>query len=589
MDPSFGPTTTGGNVETTAIQTDGKIVIGGSFTHLDGRDAPRIARLNPDGSRDSSFQAGVDGTVTSISIQPDGKILIAGTFQHVGTQSRNRFARLNGDGSLDADFQPALDDYSSVICFALQPDGKILLSGLAVTGGGSLVRLNGDGSVDSSFQRNHGTRVLCIAVQPDAEILIGSELAGIDRYAVTRLKANGSPDPAFDSRVLLFGNSNIAALVLQPDGKILVGGTLIGSNNLSKSLVRLIPDGSLDGTFNFSTLISGFGGSIALQTDGKILLNVPNTYIARLTSNGAVDSTFSPSFKLTTTAGKSGPTVQSVALQADGQILIAGDFNGVNGLTSRSLARLGNDGGTQTLTFTKLTTVLWRRSGPLPEFTSVAFDISTDAGTTWNGLGMAERQPQLQGWTVSPINLPPSGLVRARGTTSGGFGTGSAGLVEEYLSFFNPSITALTIASSNPDPTIAKADDTLAITFTADSTLQSASSKFQSSKRFGIKYRRPHLAGEIHRFDGRSSGDGRLLRFRLSADWPGLAHRASFQVNRWQRSGHRYHRPGNRDKRCPAGRIRSRDVAAGSAPFRQRERRERSRDAQAITRAGYVT
>jgi len=114
-----------------------------------------IARLNLDGTLDTSFDPNANDWVYSIALQPDGKILIGGSFDTVGGVTRNHIARLNPDGNLDATFDPNVFALGFVTSIALQADGKILIGGLFSSVGGvskkNLARLNPDGTVDTSF------------------------------------------------------------------------------------------------------------------------------------------------------------------------------------------------------------------------------------------------------------------------------------------------------------------------------------------------------------------------------------------------------------------------------------------------------
>jgi uncharacterized delta-60 repeat protein len=138
-----------------AISTspDGKVVIGGRFTHVDGVERSGIARLNADGSLDTNFEpgAGVHGEivdwweVASVAVQPDGKVVVGGRFTHVDGRSRNGIARLNEDGSLDTSFDPGTGtgtDSAGVFDLVLQPDGKVVIGGpFSVVNGVSLWRV----------------------------------------------------------------------------------------------------------------------------------------------------------------------------------------------------------------------------------------------------------------------------------------------------------------------------------------------------------------------------------------------------------------------------------------------------------------
>ena len=111
LDPSFNPGS-GPNVEVdaTVVQPDGKVVIGGSFTEVTGVARPYVARLNANGSLDTTFNvgSGPSGQVYALALQPDGKILIGGTFQTVNTFQFRNIARLNSNGTVDTSFAPGV-------------------------------------------------------------------------------------------------------------------------------------------------------------------------------------------------------------------------------------------------------------------------------------------------------------------------------------------------------------------------------------------------------------------------------------------------------------------------------------------------
>ena len=109
----------------------GKVVVGGDFTSFGGFARGRIARLNADGSVDTTFDpgTGADGLVRSVTIQLDGKVLLGGAFTNVNGVALTRIARLNNDGSVDATFTPGLGANDSVYAVTLQPDQRILLGG----------------------------------------------------------------------------------------------------------------------------------------------------------------------------------------------------------------------------------------------------------------------------------------------------------------------------------------------------------------------------------------------------------------------------------------------------------------------------
>lgn len=136
MDPIFNPGADG-PVRPIAVQSDGKILMFGAFTTVAGQPRTNIARLNPDGTLDTTFYPGVDSWVNGVGLQADGKIIIGGQFTVVNRQRRVGLARLNPDGSLDSEFNPGLDGSVNadgsvnrwVSSLALQADGKILVAG----------------------------------------------------------------------------------------------------------------------------------------------------------------------------------------------------------------------------------------------------------------------------------------------------------------------------------------------------------------------------------------------------------------------------------------------------------------------------
>src|SRR5439155_26956364 len=111
---------------------DGKVLVGGTFPPFNGASRARLARLNTDGSLDTNFLSGLTGpnsAVRSIRIQSDGKLVIGGQFSTVNGTARGRIARLNTDGTLDTTFGNGLAGASTVYSVAVQSDGKILIGG----------------------------------------------------------------------------------------------------------------------------------------------------------------------------------------------------------------------------------------------------------------------------------------------------------------------------------------------------------------------------------------------------------------------------------------------------------------------------
>jgi uncharacterized delta-60 repeat protein len=489
-----------------AVQADGKILLGGLFTTLGGGGSGTVSRnylgrLHVDGSLDTTFDPGANDYVGAMVVQPDGKILVGGRFTTLGgggmgTTTRNRLARLNADGSLDTSFDPGAND--TVTAIALQPDGKILVGGdfTMLGGGGSgttirnrLGRLNPDGSLDSSFDPGangaNGFGVNAFAIQPDGKIVVGGAFTTfggggtgtVPRNRLARLNPDGSLDLAFDPGA----NDAVNAIVVQRDGKLLVAGefTMLGGGGTGTTtrnrLARLNADGSLDATFDPGA--NGGVKGLALQSDGKILIagfvllttlggggtgTTPRSHIGRLNPDGSPDTTFDPG---------ANNSVLALALQADGKVLAGGTFTtlggGGTGVTPRSfIGRLTNtEAAQQRLAVTGRGEVLsWLRSGAAPELSRVTFESSAD-GVTYTFLGSGTRVAG--GWQLTGQHLPlnQNFVIRARGYYQTGFFNASGSIVESILNAY-VSINAPAIVTQPTNQTV-PAGFTAAFTATA--------------------------------------------------------------------------------------------------------------------------
>jgi uncharacterized delta-60 repeat protein len=271
-----------GTVSTIALQPDGKVIIGGNFTSYNGTARNRIARLNADGSLDATFDpgSGANTSVGTMALQPDGKVIIGGSFTSYNGTSRTRMARLNADGSLDATLNPGTGTSSSVWTMALQPDGKVIIGGGFMTYNGTarprIARVNADGSLDATFNPGSGSNnyLYTIALQPDGKVIIGGGLTMYNGTSITRtarVNADGSLDATFNPGT--GASSTVFTTALQPDGKVIIGGQFNTYNGTARnSIARLNADGSLDATFNPGTGAFGAVNTMALQPDGKVII-----------------------------------------------------------------------------------------------------------------------------------------------------------------------------------------------------------------------------------------------------------------------------------------------------------------------------
>jgi uncharacterized delta-60 repeat protein len=349
LDTAFNPPEMNGGIKAIALQADGKIVVGGSFTVFGGLDRRWLARLDPITGTPDSFNAHVTSSsvgniVSSIAIQPDGKIIIGGAFDHAGGEARQRLARLDPVTALADDFNPSTDN--TVRSIVIQPNGKILVCGHFTHVGGQvrngIARLDGiTGTVDSFHANQPGGVVLNMALQNDGKVVAVGEfhmLGGQPRRYLARLDpATGLAD-SFDAHAGL----TATIVAIQGDGKIVVGGQFSSIGGQYRiALARLDPiTAEAD-----SLAITGNGwvAGLAIQSDKKILVGeitqslLTDTPLKRLEPDGRLDKT------LKTPLGANS-LLYAAATQADGNILIAGEFSYVSGVVRHNIARLYTDG-----------------------------------------------------------------------------------------------------------------------------------------------------------------------------------------------------------------------------------------------------
>lgn len=339
-----------GVVRCIQIQNDGKIVVGGNFSEFNGTLVNKIARLNIDGTLDTNFIIGngFNNDVYTIKIQPDGKILVGGNFTSFDGTSKKYIIRLNSNGTSDNTFNYS-SDYSYQIdgpvhSIDLQSDNKIILVGqFNCFNRKNIARLNTSGAIDTNFlsvgtDLNYSSLIKTVKIQADDKILIGgtfSKINGVDRNYFARLNPNGSYDNSLN---YIYFNNHVETISTQLDGKIMVGGSF------SNRIFKLDINGIIDNTFALSPEFSGQTPvySLSIQSDEKIIVggmfsgNRLNK-IARINSNGTLDSNFNPF------PGFNG-TVKSITNQSDGKIIVGGNFSIFNGVERKCIARLNHDG-----------------------------------------------------------------------------------------------------------------------------------------------------------------------------------------------------------------------------------------------------
>ncbi len=354
------------------IQSDGKIVVVGYSSGSTKADIS-LVRYNSDGSLDGTF--GNSGKVmTDFSehgaiieravLQDDGKIVVVGRASN-GSRTGIALARYNADGSLDTSFDSdgkitvfIGDDDAYGYDISIDENGKIVVVG-RVYGNSqlncALARFNSDGMFDTSFASigwtatNFSTGNTCYAmrIQDDGKIVaVGSS----NDFFLTRYNIDGTIDTSFGTNGIvttdIAGNSDSArSIIIQSDGKIVVAGSSVNSDGFTTSMVlaRYHINGILDNSFGTNGVMTTFvehpvnyATDIVLQNNNKIIISgyfwtdpidgYDDAFIvARYNSNGSPDSTFGTNGIVVTNFGIAEDHAYALALQYNGDIVVAGD------------------------------------------------------------------------------------------------------------------------------------------------------------------------------------------------------------------------------------------------------------------------
>jgi uncharacterized delta-60 repeat protein len=467
LDPTFGssgivtthvglPGATNEAAYAVALQPDGKLIAAGAATTATLGGGYKfdfaVVRYNTNGTLDNSFSS--DGKTTTafrgsngssardVEVQTDGKIVAAGF-------TNNDFAvvRYNTDGALDTSFggtgkvtmsfSKNSDDFASAM--ELQEDHKIVVTGItrpqnASTYDLALARYNLDGSLDTTFSGDGkattsfnsnftGSNEMAIyagaSLQQAGKIVVVAQLTFGD-VIVARYNPTGNLDPSFGGgtgyvTLAPLGITGLgAAVAIQADDRIVVSLTGTGDGG-DVYLVRLQSDGSLDPTFdNDGIARAAFpdqqeAASVAVQADGKIVVagyyKGSRSFAVRCNSNGSVDTTFGANGIVIVTGVPINYNRVDVAIQSDGKLVLAG------GNSDFALARLQGDEPPAALQ----AAFLGSRAGTQQLGLDQIDPLLTEALARWQAAGM--NATALNGIDIRIADLPCATLGLASGHT----------------------------------------------------------------------------------------------------------------------------------------------------------------------------
>lgn len=351
----------GGNstVNDILIQSDGKIVVAGAFTYMNGSSALRIDRYNADGTP-STFASGAGnntttGTndyITCMKELSNGDILVGGNFTRFDIQVQSRIAKIDADGFPVSSFLPGISQgFNDVVnSIDVQSNGKIIVGGLFTDYAGNTVnriaRLTANGTYDNTFSIGTGfdAKVNKIKVLANDKILVAGDFTsynGTNVEGLVILNSDGTLNPDFNlagANIVIGGNVKVRNFEIQSDGKILIVPFIGGGR-----VYRINIDGTVDSSFtpfDFNTAIT----AICIQPDGKVIVGgqftlfqntIPVNKILRLNTNGSLDNTFTVGTGLNSRAF-------AIKVQSDNKILVGGEFTEFDGESMNFFGRLNN-------------------------------------------------------------------------------------------------------------------------------------------------------------------------------------------------------------------------------------------------------
>jgi uncharacterized delta-60 repeat protein len=348
-------------VRSIATQSNGKIIVAGGFTSYSSSFANYLAKIDRFGDVDTTFNTGIgfNSAVYCAATQSDGKLVVGGSFTSYSGSSINRIARLNTDGTLDTTFKPGAGPNGIPSAVVVFPNGKIVIGGGITTYSGSsrnnIIGINSNGTLDTTFNIGTGANAAILngLVDSTGKIIVVGEFttySGSARNGIMRLNSDGTLDTTFNVGTGLSGSSASGSIggyciTMDSSSRLLVGGPFTRYSSSAaparNRMARINTNGTLDTTFAMAgTGFSSYIISVATQPDGKILATgafttingASTTRITRLDSNGTVDTSFKGTgFTLGINAVNSSMFNQMLSISSSGNITLTGNFSTYSG------------------------------------------------------------------------------------------------------------------------------------------------------------------------------------------------------------------------------------------------------------------
>lgn len=363
-----------GSVDTIALQSTGKIIVGGRFTVFNGQNKSYLIRLNTDGSLDSSFLSGLgpNDSVFSLAVDSQDNIFVGGVFTEFNDIAVGSFVKLKSSGEVDTDFMGTFGtgflqsgSVARVNSIKLLKSGGFLVGGefSSVSGMGytSFAKFLSSGFFDSLFMAqigsgpNFGVNVLAESTDEKSVFVGGSftNFGGQTRSRFQVLEKAGDENSDWATLISSGFNNGVHAILSDSAGGVWVGGAFnrSGSQDLSP-LVRINSnlefDSDIDGWDSQSSWGSGIIYRLALQPNSKVLVggsfsypaglvNLKTQGLARISEvGGVVDEEFSSNLG----KGFEGGEVRAISLGPKGELYVGGEFDSVSGTSVGGFAKI---------------------------------------------------------------------------------------------------------------------------------------------------------------------------------------------------------------------------------------------------------
>lgn len=387
LDPDYHVKILGNSYHKIAIDAQDNLVVFGSFHDFEGENFGRLLKIAPDGTRLPLEQLYADGDIAQLKVLPDGKYLIAGRFSKINGNPVRQLLRLNADGTIDNTFSSALEKVED---FRVQDDGKIValynrrfhrllpngnvdptfnstvdiisIPQFCLGNNGEIYfsvlrkinKLTSSGSIDPLFKTSTvQTDVTGLHAQSDGKVLITGNFTQHNNHAsraIMRMHEDGEVDLTFQAQG---ANNPISIVHERPNGHLIVGGNFNMYNNTVSNLVELNADGSFLRSIgyltinNVSSIVESSDGKISIAGEFHSVMNQHRYGIARFNADYTLDASFAPVISF------NNQNIRTLQVQTDGSLYVGGHlgpmgvFNGNDAIITR-IANIHPDGSVNT-------------------------------------------------------------------------------------------------------------------------------------------------------------------------------------------------------------------------------------------------